>query len=50
MELKKEHAPAESQYEGLTYYFCSLNCMSKFEKCPAAYSENTRKARSSAGN
>jgi YHS domain-containing protein len=27
-----------AEYDGVTYYFCSAGCRSRFDKDPAAYS------------
>lgn len=37
MEVESSSAPAQSQYEGQTYSFCSVECREKFEANPKDY-------------
>ncbi len=37
MEVDPEDAPAESEYEGETYYFCAPGCKTKFDENPEEY-------------
>ncbi|KXA93621.1 hypothetical protein AKJ64_00130 [candidate division MSBL1 archaeon SCGC-AAA259E17] len=37
MEVDPEEAPATTEYEGNTYYFCCPVCKEKFEKEPEKY-------------
>lgn len=37
MELTLETAEARSEYQGQTYYFCSLDCKETFDKDPEKY-------------
>ncbi len=37
MEVTYENAQARSQYNGHTYYFCSLDCKEQFDKNPEKY-------------
>ncbi len=37
MEVIAEKAAGKSEYQGKTYYFCSLRCKEKFEADPKAY-------------
>lgn len=37
MDVKPERAAAKSQYEGNTYYFCSLGCKEAFDRDPERY-------------
>ncbi len=37
MELTYETAQARSEYQGQTYYFCSLDCKETFDKDPEKY-------------
>lgn len=37
MSVDPAHAPAESNYEGETFYFCSENCRQRFEANPTGY-------------
>jgi Cu+-exporting ATPase len=37
MEVTYETAQARSEYEGQTYYFCSLDCKEQFDKNPEQY-------------
>jgi len=37
MKVTPETAQARSQYDGETYYFCSLDCKETFDKNPEKY-------------
>ena len=37
MEVTYENAQARSEYEGRTYYFCSLGCKEEFDQNPEKY-------------
>ena len=37
MTVDEESAPASSEYEGKTYYFCSQDCKEEFDSDPASY-------------
>lgn len=37
MEVTYETAQARSQYEGQTYYFCSMGCKEAFDENPEKY-------------
>jgi YHS domain-containing protein len=37
MEVNEKDAPATSQYDGKTYYFCSHDCKQEFEEDPEEY-------------
>ena len=37
MEVTYETAQARSEYQGQTYYFCSLGCKEEFDKNPEKY-------------
>ena len=37
MEVNYQTAQARSEYEGQTYYFCSLGCKKSFDKEPEKY-------------
>jgi YHS domain-containing protein len=37
MEIDPKDAAGKAEYEGKTYYFCSLDCKQKFEKAPLQY-------------
>lgn len=37
MDIDPETAAGESEYEGQTYYFCSLGCKKSFDKEPEKY-------------
>ena len=37
MDVTYESAQARSQYEGQTYYFCSLDCKEAFDQNPEKY-------------
>lgn len=37
MTVDTEAAPAKTEYEGETYYFCALSCKAAFEENPEQY-------------
>lgn len=37
MEVDEKKAPAKSEYNGKTYYFCSMACKKGFDKNPGKY-------------
>ncbi len=37
MEVDEKKAAGTSAYQGLTYYFCSLNCKREFDRNPVKY-------------
>lgn len=37
MHVDPQNAPAESEYQGLTYYFCSEECKEAFNLDPQRY-------------
>jgi YHS domain-containing protein len=37
MTVEEDSAAATYEYEGITYYFCSLGCRKDFEADPEAY-------------
>ena len=37
MDVTYETAQARSEYDGQTYYFCSLGCKETFDKNPEKY-------------
>lgn len=37
MDITYESAQARSEYDGRTYYFCSLNCKEVFDRNPEKY-------------
>jgi YHS domain-containing protein len=37
MEVDEQQATARREYQGRTYYFCSQNCLRRFEADPAHY-------------
>ena len=37
MEVTYETAQARSEYDGETYYFCSIDCKETFDKDPERY-------------
>jgi len=37
MQVDPQNAPAQSEYQGKTYYFCSPGCKRKFDANPGAY-------------
>ena len=40
MMVDEDTAPATSEYNGKTYYFCSLDCKEEFDADPTAYVED----------
>jgi len=45
MEVTYETAQARSEYNGQTYYFCSLDCKETFDKDPEKYVTREHKIR-----
>jgi Cu+-exporting ATPase len=39
MEVDPQRAAGQSTYDGMTYYFCSRDCMERFEREPARYAQ-----------
>jgi YHS domain-containing protein len=37
MQVDEKTAPAKSEYQGKTYYFCAVGCKQAFEKAPEKY-------------
>jgi Cu+-exporting ATPase len=37
MEIESSQAPAQSEYNGTAYYFCSVECRALFEQNPGDY-------------
>lgn len=37
MDVNPNDAPAQSNYRGRAYYFCSTDCQAKFEREPQFY-------------
>lgn len=44
MEIDPQSAAAKSEFQGKTYYFCSLACKQAFEADPQSYVEKQRMA------
>lgn len=42
MDIDAESAAASIEYQGTTYYFCSLGCRDAFEKDPDRYASRPR--------
>ena len=40
MEIDSSQAAAQSQYQGQTYYFCSVECKQKFDANPREFLKN----------
>lgn len=40
MDVNPETAAGKSEYQGQTYYFCSLGCKRSFDKEPERYTGN----------
>ena len=45
MTVTYESAEARSEYNGQTYYFCSMDCKEQFEKDPERYIRNEKEVR-----
>ncbi len=39
MEVNEKNAPAQSNYKGSNYYFCSQQCQGKFDNNPEQYTK-----------
>lgn len=37
MEVDEDKAPAKTEYQGQSYYFCAPGCKAAFEKAPKKY-------------
>jgi YHS domain-containing protein len=44
MEVNPASAEAQSEYSGVTYYFCSLECKERFDREPLRYMDETDRA------
>lgn len=42
MQIEEQDAAGQAEYEGGTYYFCSLACQRKFEENPAEYTNQSQ--------
>ncbi|MFL5534040.1 MAG: YHS domain-containing protein [Gemmatimonadales bacterium] len=40
MEIDSSQAAAQSQFEGQTYYFCSVECKQQFDANPQEFLKN----------
>lgn len=40
MDIDPKTAAGKSEYQGQTYYFCSLGCKQTFDKDPAKYASS----------
>jgi YHS domain-containing protein len=40
MDVNEKNAPAKSEYDGKTYYFCSPTCREAFEDDPEEFIES----------
>lgn len=45
MTVTYESAKARSEYNGQTYYFCSMDCKEQFDKDPERYIRNGQEVR-----
>jgi YHS domain-containing protein len=45
MKVDPAKAPAQSQYQGKTYYFCSTACKAKFDASPQRYAPTEQYAK-----
>jgi YHS domain-containing protein len=39
MQIDTSQAPAQSQYQGQTFYFCSVECKKRFDANPKQYAK-----------
>lgn len=39
MQIDPQQAAGTSEYQGQTYYFCSMGCKRQFEKNPQQYTQ-----------
>ncbi len=44
MEVNPASAEGQSEYEGQTFYFCSMECKRKFDAAPERYIDDTDRA------
>jgi Cu+-exporting ATPase len=44
MEVNPVSAEAQSEYQGQTFYFCSIQCKQKFDANPERYIDDTDRA------
>jgi len=44
MEVNPASAEAHSEYEGQSFYFCSMECKRKFDAAPERYIDDTDRA------
>jgi YHS domain-containing protein len=42
MQVDEKSAPAKSEYQGTTYYFCAPGCKKAFDKEPAKYLKDVK--------
>jgi Cu+-exporting ATPase len=43
MDIERDDAAAQSDFQGKTYYFCSNDCKQKFDKNPQTYVTSPQK-------
>lgn len=41
MEVNEQDSPAQSKFQGQTYYFCSQECKEKFDQSPGEYARKS---------
>ncbi len=44
MEVNPASAEGQSEYQGQTFYFCSMACKQKFDAAPERYLDETDRA------
>jgi Cu+-exporting ATPase len=44
MSVDENTAPAKADYQGQTYYFCSTDCKTKFQREPEKYTQQQAQA------
>jgi YHS domain-containing protein len=40
MQVDEAEAPARSEFQGKTFYFCSESCKEEFDKDPQSFADN----------
>ncbi|MEO0115897.1 MAG: YHS domain-containing protein [candidate division WOR-3 bacterium] len=50
MDVDEKNAPAKSEYQGKTYYFCALSCKKEFDKNPEKYIKPTQRTTGCCGH
>ena len=43
MDVERDEAAGQTDFQGKTYYFCSTECKEKFDKSPQMYVKSAQK-------